>query len=94
MLPWRCVSQHTLQGLIRQKLADGRLPLNNIPRVWGGPGHGELCDACDEVIAKDALVIEGMSFAEGRSPLRLHIECFYLWQQERGMMPAGPTPQR
>jgi hypothetical protein len=28
--------------LILSKLADGRLPLNSIPRVWGGPGNGEV----------------------------------------------------
>ena len=69
--------------LIREKLADGRLPLQSIPRVWGRPGHGENCDACDGVIAKDELVIEGMPLVAGRPPMRLHIECFYLWEQER-----------
>jgi hypothetical protein len=34
-----------LRPLIRSKLTDGRLPLNSIPRVWGGPGNGETCDA-------------------------------------------------
>ena len=80
--------------MIRQKLADGRLPLDNIPRVWGGPGHGELCDACDGIITKDALVIEGMSLAEHRQLLRLHVDCFYVWEQERSMEPAAPPPQR
>ena len=84
--------QHRLRLLIRQKVASGRLPRNNIPRVWGGPGHGELCDACDGVLSKDALVIEGMPLAERPQPLRLHVECFYLWQQERDTGPAGPTP--
>jgi len=30
---------------IRQKLQDGRLPLNDISRIWGGPPAGEHCDA-------------------------------------------------
>ena len=50
-----------LQLLIRQKLADGRLPINSIPRVWGGPGNGETCDACEGIITKDEFVIEGIS---------------------------------
>jgi hypothetical protein len=71
--------------LIREKLSDGRLPRQSIPRVWGRPGHGETCDACDRVMAKGELVIEGMPLAAGRPPMRLHVECFYLCEQERGM---------
>jgi hypothetical protein len=42
-----------LRTLIRAKLADGRLPVDSIPRVWGGPGSGETCDACEGSITKD-----------------------------------------
>ena len=84
------MQDHHLQLLIRQKLADGRLPINSIPRVWGGPGNGETCDACESVITKDEWVIEGISLAEGRKPLQLHVECFHLWERERYTM-AGET---
>jgi hypothetical protein len=77
-----------LQLIIRQKIADGRLPIHSILRVWGGPGHGETCDACDGVMAEDELVIEGMPPAR-RQPIRLHVECFYLCDEERRM---GPWP--
>lgn len=43
---------NALLSLIRDKLTDGRLPQNSIPRVWGGPSAGETCDGCDEVIAR------------------------------------------
>ena len=66
--------QQGLQLIIRQKLQNGTLPYNSIPRVWGGPGNGEACDACEAVITKDELVIEGISLAEGRKPLQLHVE--------------------
>ena len=66
--------QQGLQLIIRQKLHDGTLPTNSIPRVWGGPGNGEACDACDGTITKDEWVIEGISLAEGRKPLQLHAE--------------------
>jgi len=33
--------QQGLQLIIRQKLKNGTLPYNSIPRVWGGPGNGE-----------------------------------------------------
>ena len=41
-----------LRGLIQSKLADGRLPLNSIPRVWGRDGNGQTCAGCDETITK------------------------------------------
>ena len=80
------MQQHNLQLMIRQKLADGRLPRNSIPRVWGGPGNGEMCDACEAVITKDEWVMEGISLAGGRKALQLHVECFHLWEKERHAM--------
>jgi hypothetical protein len=77
------------RALIRSKLADGRLPVNSIPRVWGGHGDGEICDACEQVVTKDQLVMEGISLAGGRKPLQLHTECFYLWDAERSGFPAS-----
>ena len=81
---------HGLQLVIRQKIADGRLPFHSIPRIWGGRGHGEPCDACDGVIAEDEFVIEGMPGLVGRPPLRLHVECFYLCDKERSLGPVAP----
>jgi hypothetical protein len=34
-----------LRLLIQGKRVEGRLPNNHIPRIWGGPGHGEICAA-------------------------------------------------
>jgi hypothetical protein len=80
------VHEHSLLLMIRQKLTDGRLPFNSIPRVWGGPGRGETCDACEGDISKEEFVIEGISLAAGRKPLQLHVECFYLWERERHLV--------
>ena len=55
------MDQDILRRLIEAKLADGRLPHDNIPRVWGGPSDGDTCNACDEVITKAHLVMEGIS---------------------------------
>jgi hypothetical protein len=49
--------------------------MNSIPRIWGGPGNGEACDACELIVTKDGLIIEGISLAAGRKPLQLHVEC-------------------
>lgn len=72
-----------LRSLIRQKLTDGRLPYDHIPRIWGGPGALETCDACEKPIGEDQLVMEGISLADGRKPLQLHVTCFGIWDSER-----------
>lgn len=71
----------TLRLLIQEKIRDGRLPAEPMPRVWGGPGSGETCDACDEKVEKAHLVIEGRT--EGGRLVFFHARCFYVWQGER-----------
>jgi hypothetical protein len=70
--------------LIRQKLQDGRLPYDGIPRFWGGPSEAEHCDACDRLITNDT-VMEGIGSAGGgRKSIQMHVECFALWYEVRG----------
>lgn len=73
----------TLRVLIRQKLADGRLPHDSIPRIWGGPSHGEMCDACDEVVAENQFVMEGASTDHTKRAVQFHVGCFHLWDEVR-----------
>ena len=71
-----------LRSLIRSKLQDGRLPYN-IPRFSGGPGEGQTCDACDELIA-DQMLVQGIAWVGwDRRPIQMHVDCFALWDQER-----------
>jgi hypothetical protein len=77
------VDRDSLRLVIRNKLMDGRLPYDSIPRIWGGPGNGEVCDACEEIVSKDQFVMEGISLAGGRKPLQLHVGCLNLWDEER-----------
>jgi hypothetical protein len=39
--------------LIREKLADGRLPHDQFPRIRSGPGNGERCDGCEVTVTSD-----------------------------------------
>ena len=55
--------------LIQENLADGRLPRAAIPRVWGGPGHGEMCDGCGEIVTNAQMVMENLDEAGGGSPV-------------------------
>ena len=74
---------HALRRLVSDKLADGRLPLNSIPRVWGGPANGEICNVCDVAVTQHQFIMEGISLAPGKKPLQMHVACFYLWDEER-----------
>ena len=77
---------------VRRKLANGSLPHDSIPRVWGGFGNGEMCDVCDEIVTNPQMLIEGIG-EHGRG-IQMHVQCFSLWDQEReviGHEPSGPT---
>ena len=82
----------SLRLLIRAKLQQGLLPYDSIPRIWGAPSDGEMCDGCDSLIDPGEMVMEGISLSDGskgltrqerRKPLQLHVTCFYLWDTER-----------
>ena len=68
--------------VIRRKLAAGSLPQDSITRFWGGISHGEDCDACEERIRNDQLIIEAISTRTNQG-IQLHVACFYVWDAER-----------
>lgn len=62
--------------------------LFSMARFWGGPADGEMCDACDQSITKQQLVMEGISSApsdrpKDKKPIQLHVKCFQIWDAER-----------
>ena len=78
------MDQEALRSLIRRKLQDGRLPHEGIKRIWSSPSDGETCDACDTVLAKDQMLMEGVTLDLGRRHmLQLHVRCFQMWEHER-----------
>jgi len=77
------MNQESLRLLIRHKIQDGRLPHDSLTRVWSTASDGETCDACDTILAKDQMLMEGMTLAPGRKPLQLHVRCFQVWDHER-----------
>ena len=81
-----------LRTILRDKLANGSLPHDSIPRIWGGPGAGETCDACEEVVTKPQMLMEGIS--ENGRGIQMHVQCFYMWDNERrpiGHEPSSPS---
>jgi hypothetical protein len=87
-----------LRLLIRSKLNDSRLPYDDIPRMSGGAGSGERCDACDTSITKKQLLVEGIASTHTEpKPAQFHVKCFYVWDAERRMLkpyPRLPSEQR
>jgi hypothetical protein len=47
--------QEALRLLIRRGIHDGRLPHDGIKKVWSSPSDGEMCDACDAILARDQI---------------------------------------
>ena len=68
--------------IVRRKLASGDLPQDSISRFWGGISNGEDCDACEETIRNDELLVEAISAVTNQG-LQFHIGCFFVWDQER-----------
>ena len=85
----------TLTRLIQAKLADGSLPNNHIPRMWGGPGNGETCDGCGETVTTSQMVMEGLSVTDEASAdgvgVQFHVECFQVWDAHRQVLGHDPS---
>ena len=77
------MDQESLRLRIRRKLKNGLLPQDNIRRVWSSPSDGETCDACDTILVKDQVLMEGITLDLGRRPVQLHVRCFQIWDHER-----------
>ena len=83
------MDEATLRMLIAQKLADGQLPNESIPRISGRPATGEPCDACGRAIEPGHFVMRGA----GRNDraMQFHVDCLYLWDVARQTArPPGP----
>jgi len=81
-----------LRIIVRDKLKNGVLPHDSIPRIWGGPGQEERCDACEDIVTKPQMLMEGLS--EDGQGIQMHVKCFYMWDSERrvsGHAPSGPS---
>jgi hypothetical protein len=83
------LNDEALHLLIRGKIQNGRLPHDGIKAAWSSPSDGEKCDACDTVLAKDQLLMEGATLDLGRRPLQMHVRCFQIWDQERRATTPG-----
>lgn len=78
---------------IRRKLAKGELPrvipdplhptqLEGFEPITIGPGDGQICSGCDEIIGSDEHLSIEFRYAT-RLPVRFHHECFEIWNELR-----------
>ena len=67
--------------IIRQKLRDGRLPSKRVASIFGGPGAGGRCGACNRELRSTQLVMELPMF-DGHVHF-VHGDCFSVWDAER-----------
>ena len=71
-----------LRELIKQRLADGTLPLSRPDKLFAGHGSGAPCKACDEPIYPMQIEHE-FNYEGERQTFRLHLECAGLWEALR-----------
>lgn len=79
-----------IRVLIRAKLQDGRLPRRSATRVFSAPGTGELCGACEQLLAGTQLAMV-VPLKADNTFVKLHADCYLLWVAERD---GGMSAQR
>jgi len=77
--------------LIQRRLWDGRLPHEGSTELSLGPGTGDRCDGCGFTISRYQLMAVRIA-AEDWREMRLHQECFEIWDEER-MRDTHPRPK-
>jgi hypothetical protein len=72
----------SLARIIRSKLEDGTLPLENPAKVLTVPGAGGGCTACERPILSSQTEYEP-EYDDRRDRIRLHAGCYSVWEEER-----------
>jgi len=70
------------QLTIRQRLGAGLLPRERTIVLWEGSGFGQICDGCRAPIGTAETM--WLLCADDWRAIRLHAQCFALWEEERG----------
>jgi hypothetical protein len=75
--------------LIRDRIEKGSLPRDRTIELWHALGFGKTCDGCGLAITTTDWMC--LICADDWSSIRLHEECFVLWQDERLTRMPGST---
>jgi hypothetical protein len=77
----------TVRRLVRDRIADGRLPRNRGGAVSATNGTDEGCDACSTPVSPEEVLYRVAH--EGFRQIRVHATCFAIWRDERNKMTSG-----
>ena len=80
------MSDDIVSAKIRAMIQAGSLPNRNADAAYGGPGWGDTCPVCDQVVtASDVeMELEFRDYAGGRlDTYHLHGRCHAFWEFER-----------
>jgi hypothetical protein len=76
-----------MRWLIRQRLQDGRLPRGPVADVVEAAlADPQECDGCGVLIVKNGKAVSAIVVEDWRT-LRMHRECFDVWETERVKSP-------
>ena len=75
-------AETTLRAIIQEKLEAGDLPEASAPALYGAPGIGQHCDACDKVLSPTQLVMS-VPRPSRKTFAHLHADCFMAWNAVR-----------
>ncbi len=77
----------TVRQLVRDRIADGRLPRNRGGAISATNGGDERCDACSTPVSPEEVLLKIAH--EGFRRIRVHASCFSVWRDERNKMTSG-----
>ena len=60
-----------------EKMSNGGLPVPTSTSAWAGPGSGQQCSGCDDVVGHDENEFE--VDLSGTITLRFHSDCHQAW---------------
>jgi hypothetical protein len=90
-------ASEALRRIIGIKLSNRSLPSDGIPStIPGRPGDGSVCAACIHTItSRDLMMVISrhgprLSVPNEVRSIRLHADCFELWNEERRMFKPSP----
>ena len=81
------MSDATVRRVVRDKIADGRLPGDRTGSVSVTNGTDEICNVCSEPVSLEEVLYRLAHERSGR--FVLHTSCFAVWRDERNKMAAA-----
>jgi hypothetical protein len=75
------VDKDALSALVRQHLAEGRLPGSAASQIRASFGDESACAVCEKCMSHDDVTYELRFAGADVQPLRMHLRCFLAWEE-------------